>query len=571
MKSIALLIFFTLFYGTAFSQLNVIVKGGDFKVCIGDSIAIEAEIVSGSPTAFSWMSSVGMFANDDSFHTKALFSGSGTLVLRSEDGTNTFYDTVSVTVNALPNIQLKRSIFCQNLNEYQLKKEVVQSPANFLGTPSWKCLDCNGNNFDSMLVDKLNVGGLTDYWLDVSESAYTIVNQHKDTIVLEFSYISEKGCTNQDTVEIEIWRVPKIIFSSLRDLCWDEGEISLNSLTGVNLTDGYWSVVDTPNGGYEPAADLGGISTDTINTTRSVKSTSNDKKWLIRYTHVATGCSVSNDTVLTINASPALTLTPFNRQPANYCEDEMDMALSATPANGFWSSTDPSSIKGDSAFSPQNVMYRDSAIWFYYSYTSPVNGCGNRDSLEAYVQSAPTLQMPTDALNKRSSNIVQLSDSFDIVADHYAKLYWLAVGANSNQVYLDPISNDEGVATFSNLTNLRDTFKLVVEAVGMGSCQSITGILDVIIYADTTSASNPTLLIAEGAELFPNPASGAFKLGNLDPEQYDVHIFDKWGKYFGVLEADVHGTYTLQEKGFFVVSVEHKQSKQRFMLRLLSL
>ncbi len=58
-----------------------------------------------------------------------------------------------------------------------------------------------------------------DLWLDFCESTYTIQNADQDKIVLELSYKNAKGYRNTDTVNFIVARVPKITFSSQRDLC----------------------------------------------------------------------------------------------------------------------------------------------------------------------------------------------------------------------------------------------------------------------------------------------------------------------------------------------------------------
>ena len=139
-----------------------------------------------------------------------------------------------------------------------------------------------------------------DWWINLDESNYEIQNTDKDTVVLEFTYTDQYGCRTKDTSLIFIWRVPKITFSTNRELCWDEGKISLNTLTGVNLTDGVWTIYDSI--GFRNPATLGGLTGDTINTLNSVPLASpsaTPNRYLIRYDHIATGCPAQNDTTLT--------------------------------------------------------------------------------------------------------------------------------------------------------------------------------------------------------------------------------------------------------------------------------
>jgi hypothetical protein len=102
---------------------------------------------------------------------------------------------------------LRERDFCQDINQINLDDEVVLSPANTsLGTPSWKCLDCNGNDFNAMLEDRGPGAGITDYWLKVDPATYTLQNVDRDTITLEFEYVNENGCRSRDTVVLRLWK-----------------------------------------------------------------------------------------------------------------------------------------------------------------------------------------------------------------------------------------------------------------------------------------------------------------------------------------------------------------------------
>ena len=287
------------------NPLPVIDIRGDKDICCdyGD-ISLNFDII--SPTGGAWSCwKYPFLVNNNNFYTDSacgLISSPATLV--NADVAYTYQepstgcinsDSLRIVVNALPNLMLKTPVFCQDAEEIRLKDAAVLSPATFLGTPSWKCLDCNGNDFSTMLDDR-GVAGLTNYYLLIGESNYTLENPDKDTIVLEFTYVNERGCRSKDTTTIEIWKVPKITFSEMDELCWNDGETSLNTLSGVNLTDGLWTCYDST--GFNSCADLGGITGDTINTFNSVSS---GGTYYLRYSHIATGCPVFNDTTLVIN------------------------------------------------------------------------------------------------------------------------------------------------------------------------------------------------------------------------------------------------------------------------------
>ena len=554
----------------AFSQLSVRVKGGDFEVCSGDSIVLEAEIISGSPISLSWISSTGSFTNSDSSKTKAIFTGSGNVILMASDGVNTTYDTVDITLNVLPVVHLKRRVFCQDIIELQLKEMLVISPATFLGVPEWNCLDCNGNSFDSMIVDKFNVGGITDYWLDISKNTYSMKNTKKDTIILELKYTNEHGCANNDTVELEIWKVPEISFSSMRDLCWDEGKISLNSLTKVTPDNGIWTVVDTTLIGFESSSSLGGITLDTINTRNTPKDTSESKKWILRYYHNF-GCLATKDTVLTIHQIPEAEITPVNPNGCNPLTTEFKVQIT----NSF----SPSSLSfnwdlgnGNTSndTSPSCTFTQDGSSFVKLVLVSK-SGCSNIIRSPINIYPIPQAYFTPDPNNYAPSSLPRFqftnqSSVSNVLGTTISKNYW-DFGESGK-------TSDTSTAVNPTYFYSSDTasynVKLSVET-NYGCKDSFSYRVYVGIQNVHINESLEDIHVNGGAELFPNPSKGQFKLGYLNPKNYNVYIFDKWGKFYGLLEANSDDLYTWNNKGIFLVIVEHKQTKERYNLRLLSL
>jgi hypothetical protein len=196
-------------------------------------------------------------------------------------------------------------------------------------------------------------------------------------------------------------------------------KISLNDLTGVNLTDGVWSVYDTT--GFRAPSQLGGINGDTINTLNSVELANagvTPNRFYLRYTHVATGCPTFNDTTLLINPLPNIILTDFTRQPPNFCESESDITLQANPSGGTWTSTDPSALVAGNTFSPGSANTIGAPIWFYYNYTNPATGCSNVDSLDALVEPLPQLDLPNDTTFCRPTGTMNGNLPFTVSAEN---------------------------------------------------------------------------------------------------------------------------------------------------------
>jgi gliding motility-associated-like protein len=397
-------------------------------------------------------------------------------------------DSMSIRVNSLPNITLNERTYCQDKIEVSLDGEVVLSPANTsLGTPSWRCLDSNSsvNKFtQNMLVNK-GTSFNPKFWLNVDEANYTIQNASgTDTVILEFKYVDPFGCTNRKTVNIIIAKVPKILFPKSPPLCWDDGNVSLNTLTGVNLTDGVWSCLNSP--GFRPCSELGGITGDTINTKNSVplaSSTSTPNKWELRYTHTSSGCPTFNDTTIIINPLPNITLNSF---PATqYCENTSDISIStyANPSGGTWSASDPAALIGGNTFSPSKALVKNTPIFFRYTFTSPVTGCKNKDSISVIVDPKPTITIPDNQEFCRTELRMVENLNMPVTATNTSGLIWGAVpsSASSSRVTLgtDPSAGSVILALQNNAT---DTFKLFASAGGLGSCGSETGAFQVIVH-----------------------------------------------------------------------------------------
>ncbi len=571
MKTIVSFLSFLLFSVCSNAQLDVRIAQGDIEVCNGHFADLSATTVSGTPTSYTWSCDKATFSSTTKKNTRAIFSTiSNTYVtylyLEAQNATETSLDSVKVTIKALPSILLSEETWCDNAGNIDLKEEIVLSPAVYLGTPSWDCIDCNGNNFDSMLIDE-GVAGITDYKLRVGPDHYSFKNLLKDTIYLEFKYVNERSCTNYDTVPLEIVRTPKLTLDNTNDLCWNDGEIDLNDWSGVNYKGGTWSCVD--ESGYASCSELGGFVDDTINT---MNSRPNGGVYLLRYIHTSSGCQVSFDTPIKINPTPAVNIDALKRNPPHYCEDINAIPLDASPVGGAWTASEPTALVNGNRFSPSSAGVVNERIYFYYSYTNPVTGCIGVDSVWAIVEPFPQLEVPNDTNFFRHYNQSQVQLNFDIEAQYHGGLdyYKTNVFANSDK-YEFSSSSDSSVTVDLNFT--KDTieiFRVIVLATSTGSCSDVDNHFDIIAYPPHPVSVEP-ILIADAAEIYPNPNNGAFKLGKLNPNDYTVTVVSKHGQILDELEADEFNTYHWNEKGLFVLWIQSKEGDASFTLRMLVL
>lgn len=486
------------------NPLPDIVLGPDESVCCdygAINLNFKLTTPTGNPSTGSWScTSTPSLVNNNEFDTDA---GCGLIVSPftsiNKYAVYTFQepstlcinkDSILVTINGLPRMILQDRVYCQDIGAIRLDDDVVISPSNTsLGSPSWRCIDSNSinNRFIDDMLENRGSQFAPDFWVNLSESAYTIQNSNTDTIVLEFTYVNRFGCRAKDTVSIEVSKVPKLVFTSHRDLCYDEGDVSLNSLMGVNLTDGIWSVIDVPST-YRDTNNLGGIINNAINTFNSVPMANANvtpNSWRIRYTHTATGCPTYKDTTLRINPLPSLNLTPLT--PNRLCETAADIALNATPAGGNWSSNDPNAIVGGNNFSPgsASIVGNNEVIKLYYDYTDAATGCSNNDSIEALVDPKPTISLPTNAIYCRNQGEMSMPLTLPISATNNSSLIWIPtdIYGNKDRINAGAIDNiqGEGTITLALQNQKADTFRIGANAGGLASCSDVNGSFEIII------------------------------------------------------------------------------------------
>ena len=582
------------------AQLDVQIKLGDRNACSNSTLLFIDSIVSGTPASYQWISSVATFSTTTGFITEASFSASGNVVLKTQDSFTTFYDTVYVTlnapptvevgadeavccdygdisldlkvvtpsgsgvwscpnnpslivnnvfssdsacklisapasskassliftyqdsstqcinsdtlvvtVNALPRTVLSKHEYCQDIGAIRLADDVVVSPANTsLGTFAWRCLDSNAvsNNFTLDMLENRGSVFAPDWWLNLGEDVYTIQHTNKDTIKLELTYTNLYGCTTTDSVKLIINKVPKLKFTRMRDLCWDEGVISLNQLTGVNFPDVRWTVYDST--GFNTSTELGTINGDTLNTLNALPRGGTYVIRCISNTQVSTGCPAANDTTITIHPLPIINLTELT--PNRFCETSMDMKLQANPIGGTWSSNDLDVLVGGTDFSPSMATrFFPSIISLQYDYTSPVTGCRAYDSIEAMVDASPVIYLPDDTILCRMNGVTSLTLNKLVTAKNTDQINWFNF-SQMTKVNLGTVASGDITLSFDSM--LRDTFRIIVSAIGQGSCADKDGSFDIIVHHESNCILSVDELYVNTGSVYPNPTKGTIHI-----------------------------------------------------------
>lgn len=619
-RSVLFLLFWFVTF-TSVAQLNVQIKGGDVGICANEVLTLQDSVVSGNATSYEWISSVAVFSSTSSRSTTATISGSGEIILKTSNSSESYYDTIQITQVAVPDIELgpdesvccdaglyslnfklvepaglpatggwsstefpelvKNNLFdidsacnyilngfpykdfsvvytyqepstlctnsdslvitvnrnpnlilqdgdyCQDAGSVDLDDDIIISPSNTaLGKPSWECIECNGNDFSRMLENR-GPDLSPDYWLNVSETSYTIQNPDKDTITLEFEYQNQYGCTSVDTTYVRVWRVPEVKFSGNRDLCFDEGEISLDSLTGVNISRGTWSCYDSI--GYFGCSTFSSILGDVIDT----RSTPGDGKysWILRYYHDASGCPSQAFIPITINPLPPLSIATHNY--IEFCEGDRSIELEANPIGGVWTNLkDPASITNGNQYNPSTAQVFNMYTSVQYDFTNPLTGCRNVDSILVRTDRQPRI-LPIQDTNFCYSQVGQKrSLNFELEATDASFIGWTpaAIFGNNDRVSLSQYSSSKPeVATFTP-NGVNDTFRIITFASpnNGSACLDVSDAFDVIGYFDSSCVLSARNIELDKIKIYPNPSKGRFTI-EASPN-YTVEIINSLGQ-----------------------------------------
>lgn len=202
-------------------------------------------------------------------------------------------------------------------------------------------------------------GANTYVWAGtVSNDSLVISPQMDTTLVVEGT--STGGCSATDTVTVFVNALPTVSAANLPTLCDNQGNFLLPTGTPVS-------------GLY-----LGDfVSNNTFLTDSSGAGTFN----LVYSFTDNNGCSNTDSTTLTVNASPTVTLA----NQANVCANASAVTLvGGIPGGGSYSGN---SVSGGS-FDPTNSGPGTFSI--FYSYTD-LNGCTSSDTASIMVDTVPTI------------------------------------------------------------------------------------------------------------------------------------------------------------------------------------
>jgi gliding motility-associated-like protein len=412
-------------------------------------------------------------------------------------------DSFEIKVNPLPKVELRDGYFCQYKNVVNLKDDkIIKMPGNpSLGSQEWNCLDCKTYDWNKILKNNGsgNPGAPQDFILQIDEVNMPLGAKASDTIDIEFVYRSQFGCYNRDTALIAVTKIPKIDFAGFPELCWDEGIVELKGISNVTPTDGYWAAYDTLPGTYRAAKDLndalnnGALQGDTLNTFGTPKPLyPNPYLYYMRYYHDRSGCPTFRDTILTINPlpEPQIIETPLqvvtSAEPYLFCETNSDIALTASPAGGTWSSPYSGVMSGNN-FRPQSAPV-GSQFYIAYDFVS-IKGCRGKDSVLVEIEALPNLSIlnnDTAICRDASGMTLPITAEFS----NTAGITWIAFVGGT----VDNAKTATTNFSFTSSTDSIQTRNLYVQTDPGNACPFVDDLYTVTIHplpvADIT-ADNP--------------------------------------------------------------------------------
>ena len=214
-------------------------------------------------------------------------------------------------------------------------------------------------------------------------------------------------------------------------------------------------------------------------------------------TSTLSGCKSIAVKSAVVNPLPVLTLTNSN---APICVNGSSIALSGSPSGGTYSG---SNVTG-SSFLPGTIGGSFVAL---YTYTNPLTGCSNTQSLALTVNALPSVSLSTSSksLCIKSGSVVLTGSP---VGGSYS-------GTNVNGPTFTPGTI---AGTFTPLYTFTNT------STGCSNSQSIT----IFVFACVGIQENNEL--KETVTIFPNPSNGTFSVKWNSSSAFNIELIDLAGR-----------------------------------------
>ncbi len=174
---------------------------------------------------------------------------------------------------------------------------------------------------------------------------------------ITYTYTDTYGCSNTDDATTTVHALPAVSMNVPADACVDETSVSLSG----NPSGGTFSGTGVSGSTFDPSAAGTGNHVITYN-----------------YTD-ANGCSNSSTASITVHDLPAVSMSGLG---SNYCDNDIPVTLTGTPAGGTFSGP---GISGNT-FDPVSAGTGNHTITYSYS---DAFGCSNSTSSNTTVSTSP--------------------------------------------------------------------------------------------------------------------------------------------------------------------------------------
>ncbi|MES2617223.1 MAG: gliding motility-associated C-terminal domain-containing protein [Bacteroidota bacterium] len=309
-------------------------------------------------------------------------------------------DCKPIRLNPNPDVKVNDGIFCQRAGKIDLDKLAVIPFNKVGGIQSWRCIEVpstSGVDPDA-IIEQDNSVIPAKYYMDPGVEGE---NQKTGDYFLEYCFKNPStSCQRCDTTRVTVVRLPEIQFDPIPNQCINYPLLALDSFvveknSGRRFPAGTWQCVE-----YGNLRDMNNnLVKNAIN--NSVKNqkyfdpstiSPNGGQYLLKFTDVASGCPVTDSTIVNVNGLPKVDI--LNND--SICSSAgLLQLISNWPVNdpdGAWSGQFVTGDKFDPSLSPKTKQYEGSYRVFY-SYTNPTTKCTNKDSHDIIIQSQPEVKI----------------------------------------------------------------------------------------------------------------------------------------------------------------------------------
>lgn len=484
---------------SSFAQLNVQIKGGDRQVCENHSLTYTGSIISGTPTSYEWISTVATFTNSTANSTEATFSGSGEVVLKTTDASSTFYDTVYITLNPLPTLNLTTLI-----------------PNRFCDMSSNQVLNANqaGGTWSSNDPSVLEDGDI------ISPANASIL--YPDTVFFTYNYQSPiTGCKNEDSIFAFVDASPVITTPLENEFCRTKGVMSETlqfEVTAKNTDDLTWFNYSHPS-----RVTLGTIESQNITINYQTDST---ETFRIIINADGKGSCASKIALLDIvvHPIPKATLTSSVPVGCNPVTTTLDVHIinqvDSASSTFYWTMGDASNTTASTS-STTATYTTDGEATASLTITS-AQGCDTTLSIGTFIDPIPRAEFVANPNNNAPISLPRFqflnTSSISTIRGSFISAYNWSFGDIQGST-----SSEENPSFFYPTDTA--TYNVLLRVTSNRGCIDSASYP---VHVGKPGAVSVSEDYKDNINVYPNPSTGAFTIANL--AAYEVQVYNTMGK-----------------------------------------